>query len=325
MKLVTNLIDTANQFIIEQLGEFGPLFVAAGLGILMIAIALPLVLFRKKDPMEKLLEQQKTTQASSGKDGGLRVGGKDQRLDRFAQYLEPTNQIELSDIRLKLIRAGYRSKGAVQTFHFAQLALGLGMLGLGTIYILISPGQTPQATAMSVLLPGMIGYMAPKYWVTKRVQQREEEIITGFPDSLDLMLVCVEAGQSLDQAIIRVAKEMRTSYPALSEEFEIIAYEMKAGKDKTQVLRDMAERVGVQDVNSFVTTLIQATTYGTSIADALRVYGSEMRDKRVMRAEEKANKLPVKLTLGTMFFCVPPLLVILIGPSVYGITQNFGG
>jgi len=196
---------------------------------------------------------------------------------------------------------------------------------IGTIYVLIAGNGSAQQSILAVLIPGFVGYYAPKYWVTRRVQMREEEIIQGFPDALDLMLVCVEAGQSLDQAIIRVDPEIRDSYPALAEEFEIIAYEMKAGKDKTKVLRDMGERVGVQDINSFVTTLIQSATFGTSIAEALRVYAGEMRDKRVMRAEEKANKLPTKLTLGTMLFCVPPLLIILIGPSVYGIAQNLGG
>ena len=96
---------------------------------------------------------------------------------------------------------------------------------------------------------------------------------------------------------------------------------MKAGKDKSSVLRDMSERAGVTDVASFVTVLIQSATFGTSISEALRVYASEMRDKRLMRAEEKANVLPTKLTLGTMMFCVPPLLIILVGPSVHGITE----
>jgi len=111
------------------------------------------------------------------------------------------------------------------------------------------------------------------------------------------MLVCVEAGQSLDQSIVRV------------------------GKDKIAVLNDMSERCGVQDVASFVTVLIQSTSFGTSIAEALRVYAGEMRDKRVMRAEEKANKLPTKMTLATMMLTVPPLLIILVGPSAVGITE----
>ncbi len=135
------------------------------------------------------------------------------------------------------------------------------------------------------------------------------------------MLVCVEAGQSLDQAIIRVAKELRASYPELADEFEVVSHEMKAGKDKDKVLRDMGIRSGVTDVASFVTVMIQSAAFGTSIAEALRVYAGEMRDKRVMRAEEAANKLPTKMTLATMMLTVPPLLIILIGPSAKGIAD----
>ncbi len=137
-----------------------------------------------------------------------------------------------------------------------------------------------------------------------------------------MMLVCIEAGQSLDQSINRVAKESRAGYPALAEEFDMVAHAVKAGKERVKVLKDMSERVGVPDVASFVTTLVQSATFGTSIAEALRVYSNEMRDKRVMRAEEKANTLPTKLTLGTMLFTLPPLLIILIGPSVHGISST---
>ncbi len=324
MDSISKLINQANDYLVAQFGAFGPLLVVGALGLLLIVIALPSFLLQKKDPLEKIKEQR----LGISKDGdtrGLRLGGKDERLDRFAQYLEPQTEEEMSAAQLQMVRAGYRSKGAVQLFHAASFALGIGGLILGTIYVLLGGGGTAQSSALSVLIPGLVGYYAPKYWVQRRVQSREEEIISGFPDALDLMLVCVEAGQSLDQAIIRVATEIKTSYPALAEEFEIIAYEMKAGKDKTKVLRDMGERVGVQDINSFVTTLIQSATFGTSIAEALRVYAGEMRDKRVMRAEEKANKLPTKLTLGTMLFCLPPLLLILIGPSVYGIYLNLNG
>ena len=137
--------------------------------------------------------------------------------------------------------------------------------------------------------------------------------------------VCVEAGQSLDQSINRIAKETRQGYPALSEEFEMVSQEVKAGKERVHVLKDMSERVGIPDISSFVTTLVQSATYGTSISEALRVYSAEMRDKRVMRAEELANKLPTKLTLGTMMFTVPPLMIILIGPSIHGIAGALGG
>jgi tight adherence protein C len=182
-----------------------------------------------------------------------------------------------------------------------------------------------QGLIMMILVPGGIGYMFPKYWVTRRVEIRKQAIINAFPDSLDLMLVCVEAGQSLDQSIVRVSNELKTGFPELAEEFEIVSQESKAGKDKTTVLKDMAERCGVPDISSFVTVMVQSAQFGTSISDALRVYASEMRDKRVMRAEEAANKLPTKMTLATMMLTVPPLMAILIGPSIYSIAVNLGG
>jgi tight adherence protein C len=313
-------MEMINDLLMQYLGPLGSLIAVGALGLLLVVITLPVFLFRRKDPLERL----KASNPENIRDVGvtLRRGGKDERLDRFAQFLEPQDQTELSAMQMTLIRAGYRSKGAVQTFHFAQFALGMGFLALGVLYVLIGGEMTAQKSIMTVLIPGGVGYYLPRYWVQRRVGTREEEIVTGFPDALDLLLVCVEAGQSLDQSIIRVAKEIRPSYPVLAEELSIVAYEMKAGKERSKVLKDMAERCGVQDVNSFVTVLIQSAQFGTSIADALRVYSDEMRDKRLMRAEEKANKLPTKLTLATMMFCVPPLLIILIGPSVYGISQT---
>lgn len=323
MEFLRSLFDKANALLVEQFGELGPLIAVGGLGLLLCLVALPTLMKKQKDPYKKLRESR--GDVTDEKKNGLRIGGKNEKLDRFAQYLEPTDEEELSATQLMMIRAGYRSKSSIQMFNFAKLALGIGGLLLGTLYVMVSGGGgSAQNSVLIVLIPGLVGYYAPKYWITKRMQTREEQINAGFPDALDLMLVCVEAGQSLDQAIIKVAREIKPSYPALAEEYEIVSYEMKAGKDKTKVLRDMGERVGIQDVNSFITTLIQSATFGTSVAEALKVYADEMRDKRVMRAEEKANKLPTKLTLFTMMFCVPPLLVILIGPSIYGIATDLG-
>jgi tight adherence protein C len=325
METIRTYYDLANEWLTVQFGDLGPIVVVGLLGLLLVVLVLPAALKPQKDPFSRLKEDGGEGPVDSKKQRGLRVGGKDQRLERFSQYLQPQDKEELSAAQMTMLRAGYRSKGAVQMFHFLQLVGGVGGLILGAIYVLAAGGGSAQASIVAVLLPGCLGYYAPKYWVQRRVQARTEEITAGFPDTLDLMLVCVEAGQSLDQAINRVSKEIETSYPALSEEFQIISAEMKAGKEKSKVLRDMGDRVDIQDINSFVTTLIQSASFGTSIAEALRVYADEMRDKRVMRAEEKANKLPTKLTLGTMMFCVPPLLIILIGPSVYGIAQMLSG
>ena len=325
------MLEQANAYLIEMLGPLGPLIAVGFLGLVLILITLPVILKKQVDPMDRLKDEAKRTGGGRSvvdKDGPkLRQSRGTDKLDKYASFLEPQDAEELAGMKLKLLQAGYKSKSSVRTFHFLQFTLGLFFLTLGLLYALIFGGDdmTVRGMILMIILPGCAGYYLPKYWIEKRRQERIAQIEAGFPDALDLMLVCVEAGQGLDQAIIRVSEEIRAGYPALADEFAIVANEMKAGKDKVQVLKDMSERAGVPDVSSFVTVLIQSATFGTSVADALRVYASEMRDKRVMRAEEKANVLPTKLTLGTMMFTVPPLLIILIGPSIYDIYKNLNG
>ncbi len=317
----------ANRLLTDALGPLGPLIAVGVLGLALIAIALPTFLKRRRDRFTELKAEAKP-QAQAARGDALRRVTKAEKLEKYAHFLEPQKADELSALRLKLLRAGYPDKSAVHVYHAAKLVLAVGLLVLGVILVLIKQATeevTTQTIILYTLLPAAAGYYLPQYWVTKRVEKRQTEIIQGFPDALDMMLVCVEAGQSLDQSIIRVARESRAGYPALADEFEMVAHEVKAGKDRVTVLKDMAARVGVADVASFVTTLVQSATFGTSIAEALRVYSADMRDKRVMRAEEKANMLPTKLTLGTMLFTVPPLMIILIGPSLYGIATMLGG
>ncbi|MGC9448685.1 type II secretion system F family protein [Cereibacter sphaeroides] len=323
------LLSRLETFLTDALGPLGPLIAVGSLGILLIALTLPVMLKKRVEPFDRIRAQRTAAVAAPVHKGqALRRASGSEKLDRFANLLEPKTAEEMSASRLKMMRAGYRSKGAVRAFHAAQFALGVGFLAAGLLYAMVASAAAPltmQQMVLYTILPGAIGYYLPVYWIRRRAQERYDQIVSGFPDALDMMLVCVEAGQSLDQSILRVARESAAGYPALAEEFEIVAHEVKAGKERVAVLKDMSERVGIPDVSSFVTTLIQSATFGTSIAEALRVYSSEMRDKRVMRAEEKANTLPTKLTLGTMLLTVPPLMLILIGPSVYGIATQLGG
>ncbi|MBK1636940.1 type II secretion system F family protein [Rhodovulum adriaticum] len=318
------LFNAIQELLVERFGPLGPIYAVGALAALLMILALPSLLRKSDDPLNRLKEEAQGKQRPEAKPNQqrLRPTSRADKLDRYSSFLEPQDEEELSAARLRLLQAGYRSRSAVRTFHFAQFALGIAMLVLGALYAVIASatGDVAMSSLISYLLiPGAIGYYLPKYWVQRRLQTRQQEIINGFPDSLDMLLVCVEAGQSLDQSIVRVSREIRAGFPDLADEYEIVAHELKAGKDKIQVLKDMSERCGVPDVASFVTVLIQSASFGTSIAEALRVYAGEMRDKRVMRAEEKANVLPTKLTLGTMMFTVPPLMIILIGPSVYSI------
>lgn len=320
------MLDSINTLLTDLLGPFGPLLALGFAGVVMVLLALPAMLKPEKDPLDRLKAPRADT--TSGKSDKLRTNNGKDKLEKYSHFLEPQDEKEYSTVRLKLLQAGYRTKNAVRIYHFAQFALGITGLVIGSIYTIWQSTMVELTTTNMLLYslgPGVAGYMLPKYWVNRRQQTRQGEITNGFPDSLDMMLVCVEAGQSMDQAIIRVSKDLRAGFPDLADEYELVSYEMKAGKDKTQVLRDMAERCGVPDVSSFVTVLIQSQQFGTSIAEALRVYAGEMRDKRVMRAEEKANTLPTKMTLATMMLTVPPLLIILIGPSIYEIYTMLGG
>jgi len=317
-------VEAFTKILTDMMGPMGPLIVVGGLGVLMILGTLPFLMQKKEDPLEKLKKNGAERPSATDTKDRLRQKKRSNRLDRYSSFLEPQNEKEMSAMRIKMLQAGYRNKDAVRYFHFAQFALGIFGLLAGVIYylaVIAHQEPTTQQTVMYILGPGGVGYMIPKYWINKRQAQRQEEITNGFPDALDMLLVCVEAGQSIDQAILRVAHELKASYPSLADEFELVSHEIKAGKDKGAVLGDMAERCGVSDIASFVTVLVQSAQFGTSVADALRVYASEMRDKRVMRAEEKANKLPTKMTLATMMLTVPPLLIILIGPSILGITK----
>jgi len=322
------MLSQLNDYITGYLGPMGPLLVVGALGFLMILLTLPILLKKEEDPLLKLREQQKKQARQNDATEKLRTATSKDKLEKYSTFLEPQDEEEYSAIKLKLLQAGYKSRNAVRMFHFFQFSLGiLGLIG-GGAYALFKMSQgdvTTQNLLIMIMGPGAAGYYIPKFWVNKRQAARQLAIENGFPDSLDMMLVCVEAGQSLDQSILRVSNELQAGFPELSEEYGIVSHEMKAGKSKENVLRDMSERCGVNDITSFTTVLIQSQQFGTSIADALRVYASEMRDKRVMKAEEAANKLPTKMTLATMMLTVPPLLMILIGPSIHNISNNFGG
>ena len=195
-----------NDFLTENLGEFGPLIVVGILGLFMILLTVPMMLNQPEDPLKKLKRDIDPKTKKKPKKEQLRQGGRNEQLDRFATFLEPQDAEELSAMQLKLRQAGYQSKDAVRFFHFAQFALGIIGLILGVIYVTIIAADQDfdgQAMLIRVLGPGGVGYFLPRYWITRRVETRKENITAGFPDSLDMMLVCVEAGQSLDQSIVR--------------------------------------------------------------------------------------------------------------------------
>ncbi|MCC1481987.1 type II secretion system F family protein [Roseibaca sp. Y0-43] len=315
-------------------GGFGTIMLLGVAGLVLVAIAgLAALRDTSDDPMSKLKEQtQSAGRASKRAEANKALRRKESAgfagLEKYAKFLEPENEKELSAARQRMIQAGYHGKHAVRDFQALQFILAVGMLlaSLLVVFVLLPEKfESMPMRAAALVLPMLVGYYGPRRWIERRVEARKEEIISGFPDALDMMLICVEAGQSLDQSIQRVSQEIGATYPALGEELGTVSEQVKAGRERSEVLKDLAKRCDISDITSFTTVMIQAAAYGTSITDALRVFAAEMRDKRIMRAEEKANILPTKMTLGTMMFTVPPLLIILIGPSVVGIMTELSG
>ncbi len=317
------LIDQIWIALIDNYGPAGPFYAIAGIGLILMVIALPMVLRKPKDPLDRFSFSDEKLKSELV---ALRADGDDGSLSGLAEYLEPKSEEEMSEIRTLLRSAGYRGAAAVRQFYFARAGLAIALLFVGVVTTFLIP-EDPDLifSAMISGIMALMGYFLPTYWIRRRIETRKQEITNAFPDAMDMILVCIEGGQSLDQAMARVGEEMATSAGPLAQEFALVTHEFRAGKDRILVLRDFAARCAVSDVSSFVTVLIQSTAFGTSIAQALRVYAAEMRDKRLMRAEEKANVLPTKLTLGTMMFTVPPLILILVGPSFIMILRALGG
>jgi tight adherence protein C len=288
------------------------------LGLLFAAVVLSVAgvlgVFRPADPVERRLMQGAR---GGGEVVSVRGAGSDHFVSGIGRLVAPSDQGQLSSMRLRLFRAGHRKPSAVRNYYGLRVLLGLGgAVAVALLYPLLSRQMAMSSVLMVTLLVGCVGYYGPWLWVARRAFLRARSIRDGFPDTLDMLLVSVEAGLSLDAALNRVAVEIAPAHPVLAEELELVALELRAGKGRNEVLHDMAMRIGVDEVNAFVTVLAQSDRFGTSIADALRIYASDMRAQRLVRAEEAANKLPFKLAVAVMTCTLPAVLVILAFPAL---------
>jgi tight adherence protein C len=235
---------------------------------------------------------------------------------RLGQYSAPKTEEELTHRKKKLIVAGYRKANAPIIFYGLKILLAVVLPSAVFIgLMLLGIPVRKMALLMLLLTLALVGFYGPDLWVRLAIASRQEKITDGFPDALDMMVVCVEAGMGLDQAIKRVSDEMRLNYRIISEEFGQMNMELRAGRSRQDAMRNLAARTEVEDVKSLVTLLIQTDRFGTSIAQALRVHSDSMRTKRRQRAEERAMKLPVKLLFPLILFIFPALFVAVIGPG----------
>ncbi len=226
-------------------------------------------------------------------------------------------------VRELLLHAGYRHPRAGMIYIALRFLLAGGFL-LGGIFLAAFFGVSPVHRLLVLVAMGLSGWMLPFLVVRHRVRRRQSEVQRTLPDALDLMVVCVEAGLGLNQALVRVADEMERVSPTLSEELTLVGLELRAGTPREEALRHLGERTGLPDVRAFVSMLIQTDRFGTSIAEALRIHADELRTKRRQRAEEEAAKLTVKLVLPIVFFIFPSIFIVILGPAVFHMGELFG-
>ena len=219
-------------------------------------------------------------------------------------------------LRQRLVAAGYTATYAPRVYTLVRMVLvfALPIMTLGLYWAM---GATPSLTRLyfSVIVTASLGLYLPVLFVRARAARRLEEILNGFPDALDLLLVCVEAGLGLEAAFARVGMEMTDSHPRLAEQLGAVVLEMRAGRNREDALRRMADRAGADEIRAFATLLIQSTKLGSSIAQTLRIYASEMRERRRMRAEEKAHRLPVLLSIPLVACMLPVMIGVLMLPA----------
>jgi tight adherence protein C len=242
-------------------------------------------------------------------------------VESVAAYILPKSDSERESTQRRLIYAGYRSQNALVIFYGIKSTLAIGLV-LVTLLVTrwVPQLSTGQITFLLMLAAG-IGIALPNFVLAQSVTRRQKELRNGFPDALDLLVVCVEAGLGLTAAIQRVADELRFSHPELASELALVNAEIRAGVEREVALKNLTARTGLDDVRGLVSLLIQTLRFGTSIADTLRVYSEEFRDRRMQKAEEMAAKVGTKLIFPLVLCLFPSFFVVAIGPAVLRIVD----
>jgi len=229
--------------------------------------------------------------------------------------------LKAKELKQKLVRAGYYGERAITNFVIFKVASPI-LLPLLMIPVLLNIKVSGAIKALLMYAPIILGFYLPNLVINHQIQARQKKINEGLPDALDLLVVCVEAGLGLNAAIKRVADDCKVNNPVLSQEFTMLNLEILAGLDREQALRNLADRTGVEDLNTLCAILIQADRFGTSIATALRVQSDTLRTTRRQKLEEKAAQTAVKLIFPLLLFIFPALMLVILGPAIIQVMET---
>ncbi|HTH26990.1 MAG TPA: type II secretion system F family protein [Sphingobium sp.] len=315
---------------------------AADVGTLLAALATLAVFVALyaastvRDPMAKRVktlnerrEQLKAGIAASTSRRRTKITHQNDTTDRMRDFLKRLKVLQddqLQQAQMKLAQAGIRSKDLAITVIFGRLVLPIvfGSLAALSIYVLdMFPTWGPMARFGGFAGALLLSYKAPDIFIENKITKRSAAIRKGVPDALDLLVICAEAGLTVDAAFARVARELGSAYPELGEEFHLTSIELSFLTERRMAFENLAARVRLDDLRGVVTTMIQTEKYGTPLASALRVLSAEFRHARMMRAEEKAARLPAIMTVPLILFILPTLFVVILGPAACSISSAF--
>lgn len=319
MDVLNNLFALLDELLTNPAAARVAFAVMLGLATFALMVSMVLLVAGFADPLRRRLKGLEEDDGSTtGGPGLLRW------VAPLGAYFVPSEREVRAKTTLRLRQAGIRSSTALRAFFGAKLALGVLLPGIALPVTLTFFRVELATVVLLAVVAAVTGYLLPTLWLDRAIRRRMRALRRALPDALDLLVVCSEAGLGLGQGIQRVAQELEVSHPELSDELLQFNMQTRAGMDTREALRDLEERTGVDDIRGLVTTLLQTMRFGTSIAATLRIFASELRDKRTQQAEEMATKVSTKM-LFPMVFCVfPSFFVVAVGPPLLGALQALG-
>lgn len=290
---------------------------AVGLTLVLIAVATLRTSGVLFDPLRRRL---RTVEVSGGGEGAGMLG-------QIGTMVQPRSEKARQTLRLSLIEAGWRDPGTLSVMYAVKATLTLALPALIVAGTLTLPAMrlSPAATGALLIAGALAGWWLPNYVLHRRIQSRQRRLMDAFPDALDLLVACTEAGLGLNTAIERVADQLPASSPELAAELSLVNSEIRAGVDRMEALRNLAVRTGLKEIRGLVSLIMHSMRFGTSIATTLRVYADEFRDRRLQRAEEMAAKIGTKLVFPLVICIFPSFFVVAIGPALVGVLNVLTG
>jgi len=289
------------------------------LAVFLLIASAGLLLFYREVMVKRISEvinprREQKTLISTIKQTGFSIGNV---VERFEQVM-PKSEKEVSVIKQRLVRAGFRDESAVKMFYGFKVVTPLLLCLVVTL-----TGLASLSPLLVYVLAAGLGFLAPDFWLGRRIESRQKRIQKALPDVLDLLVICMEAGLSLDQATSRTAEELHKAHPDLCDEMGVVVLEQRAGRARSDAWKIMGERTGVESLRNLVSMLVQTEQFGTSIAKMLRVHADTLRTKRVQMVEEMAAKTSVKLVFPLVFFIFPALFLVTLGPAIIVMVESF--